>query len=308
MQGRVIQSTGSWYQVDLENGNAIASRLPGRFRLSKEDVTNPVAVGDLVEITVLDDGTGRIDGIHERMNEIAREATHGRKGKQIIAANIDSAFVIQAVKKPVYKTGFIDRFLVTCEFYRIMPFILMNKMDLAGENELEKIQQIETLYEELGYSFITCSIFDESSISLIRKNLKGKISLFSGPSGVGKTSLLNKIHPGLEKPVADVSGFSNKGRHTTTFSELIALPEGGYLIDTPGIREFGIVDIDPQDICHYFPEIRERMQECKYYNCTHIHEPGCAILQAVNEGKIAQSRYRSYKNIMLSLKSGQKDH
>lgn len=303
MQGRVIQSTGSWYRIDLVNGETVSARLPGRFRLSTEQVTNPVAVGDLVEVTLLDDDTARIESIQERQNEIPREATHGRRGKQIIAANIDYAFVIQSVTKPAYKTGFIDRFLVTCEAYHIRPGILINKMDLANEKDLSAIEQLRTLYNGLGYTFVLSSIYDEESIKFIRKLLKGHISLFTGPSGVGKTSLLNQIHPDIEKPVADVSGFSNKGRHTTTYSELIPLPFGGYLIDTPGIREFGIVDIAPEDICHYFPEMREIIQNCRYYNCTHIHEPGCAVMQAVEDGKISESRYRSYKNIVESLKS-----
>lgn len=304
MKGFITRSTGSWYQVKPENGDEpVSARLPGRFRLLKDEVTNPVAVGDIVDIEMVGDGTGSIERIYERRNHLAREATHGRRGKQIIAANIDQAIVVQAVKKPVYKTGFIDRFLVSCEIFRITPVIIINKTDLIGKKGENEIEQLKSLYNRLGYEVILSSIFDPDSLQIIENLLKDRISLFSGPSGVGKTSLLNHFHPDIRKAVSEISTFSGKGRHTTTFAELVPLPFGGYLIDTPGIREFGIVDTNPEDICHYYPEMRERIGNCKYYNCTHIHEPGCAILRAVENNEIVQSRYKSYKNIVEGLKT-----
>jgi len=300
-QGRVIKSTGSWYQVALESGGHINARIPGKFRLNKKEQTNPLAVGDLVEIEEVEDGTGIITSIKDRFNKITRKATHGRRGEHIIAANIDQAFVIQSIRNPIYKTGFIDRFLVTCEAYEIPPFIVINKMDLAKSNDLEKLEKVQEIYESLEYPFLTCSIKDKKSIDVIADLLKDKISLFIGPSGVGKTSILNAIDPEMDRAVDLVSEYSKKGKHTTTFAELVPLHFGGYLVDTPGIREFGLVNIEPREVALLFPEIEEKQHDCKFYNCTHIHEPGCAVKEAVKNGEIAESRYKSYKNMIFSL-------
>lgn len=299
-QGRVEKSTGSWYQVKLKTGETISSRLPGKFRLKKKEQTNPVAVGDSVDIEIIEDGTGIITDIKERFNKIARQATHGRRGEHIIAANIDQAFVIQSIRKPAYKTGFIDRFLVTCEAFEIPPVIVINKMDLARKNDLEKLSEIEKVYKSLNYTILTCSVKDPSSLNKIIDLLKDKISVFTGPSGVGKTSILNAIDPNVDKAVKKISDYSQKGKHTTTYAELIPLHFGGYLVDTPGIREFGLIHIEPREIALLFPEMEAIQNDCKYYNCTHIHEPGCAVKQALEEGKIAEFRYRSYKNMFES--------
>jgi len=300
-KGRIIKSTGSWYEVALDSGESISSRLPGKFRLNKKEQTNPVAVGDIVEIEEVEDGTGIIKEIKERFNKIARQATHGRRGEHIIVANIDQAFVVQSVRKPRYKTGFIDRFLVTCEAFEIPPIIIINKMDLATDKDLKNIKFIQKVYNSLGYDFITCSIHDETKLRPIIDHLKNKISVFAGPSGVGKTSILNAIDPNINRTVKKVSEYSQKGKHTTTYAELIPLHFGGYLVDTPGIREFGLIHIEPREIALLFPEMEELQNECKFYNCTHIHEPGCAIKKAVEDGEIAEFRYKSYKNIYLSF-------
>jgi ribosome biogenesis GTPase len=300
-QGRVIKSTGSWYQVALESGDHINVRIPGKFRLNIKEQTNPLAVGDIVEIEEVEDGTGIITSIKDRFNKITRKATHGRRGEHIIAANIDQAFVIQSIRNPAYKTGFIDRFLVTCEAYDIPPFIVINKMDLAKSKDLEQLEKVREVYESLEYPFVTCSIIDKNSIDVIANLLKDKISLFIGPSGVGKTSILNAIDPEINRAVGLVSEYSKKGKHTTTFAELVPLRYGGYLVDTPGIREFGLVNIEPREVALLFPEIEEKQHDCKFYNCTHIHEPGCAVKEAVKHGDIAESRYKSYKNMILSF-------
>lgn len=301
-QGRVIKSTGSWYQVALDSGGMISTRLPGKFRLNKEEQTNPVAVGDIVIIEEVGDGTAIIKEIKERFNKIARQATHGRRGQHVIAANIDQAFVIQSVRKPKYKTGFIDRFLVTCEAFEIPPVIVINKMDLAKKQDEENISNLEELYQSLGYYFVKCSIHEPDSLKQLEDLLKNKTSVFTGPSGVGKTSILNAIDPEINREVKQVSDYSQKGKHTTTYAELLPLHFGGYIVDTPGIREFGLIQIEPREVALLFPEMEELQNDCKFYNCTHLHEPGCAIKKALEEGIIAESRYKSYKNIYLSLK------
>ncbi|MEQ8525386.1 ribosome small subunit-dependent GTPase A [Gracilimonas sp.] len=299
-KGRVIQSTGSWYHVDTGD-EIIESRLPGRFRLSEKEVTNPIAVGDWVEFELNDDGTGNIEEIHDRDNYITRQATHGKKGEQILVANLDQACVVQSIKKPKLKEGFIDRFLVTCEAYEVKPVIILNKIDLAKSGGLEFAEELSDLYTELGYTFLITSIKDESSLQKLKKLLKNKTSAFIGPSGVGKTSLVNAIDPSYDLKVKEISDFSNKGKHTTTFAQLIPLNFGGYIADTPGIREFGLVNIEPWELSLFFPEMLEPRQTCQFSNCTHAHEPKCGVAQAFEEGKIAASRYNSYLNMLESL-------
>ena len=299
-KGRVIQSTGSWYHVD--NGEEIIqSRLPGRFRLDEKEVTNPIAVGDWVDFSTNDDGTGNIEKIYDRENYIPRQATHGKRGEQILVANLDLAFVIQSVRKPQLKEGFIDRFLVTCEAYEIDACILINKMDLATKNDVELVEELTSLYRSIGYKVILSSIEDPDSFSGLKDLLKDSISAFIGPSGVGKTSIINVIDPEFNFKVGEISDFSNKGKHTTTFARLIPLNFGGYIADTPGIREFGLVNIEPWELSLFFPEMIEPRQHCKFSTCTHIHEPKCGVYEAYEAGDIAVSRYNSYLNMLDSL-------
>ena len=299
-KGRVIQSTGSWYLVDTGE-EIIESRLPGRFRLDEKEVTNPIAVGDWVEFVRNDDGTGNIEKIHDRENYITRQATHGKKGEQILVANLDQACVVQSIKKPKVKEGFIDRFLVTCEAYEVKPIIILNKIDLAKSGGLEFAEELSDLYTELGYTFLITSIENKDSLERLKDLLKDNTSAFIGPSGVGKTSLINAIDPSYNLKVKEVSDFSNKGKHTTTFAQLIPLSFGGYIADTPGIREFGLVNIEPWELSLFFPEMLEPRQECQFNNCTHAHEPKCGVAKAFEEGRIAASRYNSYLNMLDSL-------
>lgn len=300
-KGRIIQSTGSWYHVDTGE-EIIKSRLPGRFRLEDQGETNPIAVGDFVDITLTEDESGNIERIYERDNYIPRQATHGKRGRHILVSNLDQACVVQSVKKPEFKEGFIDRFLVTCEAYEVPACIIINKTDLAKKGDLEYLDELCALYSELGYSIITTSIIQEDSLNNLKELLKEKTSAFIGPSGVGKTSLINTIDPEYDFKIAAVSDFSNKGKHTTTFARLVPLSFGGYLADTPGIREFGLVNIEPWELSLFFPEMLEPRQYCKFNNCTHDHEPGCGVVEAFEEGDIAASRYKSYLNMLDSLK------
>lgn len=299
-EGRVTQSTGKWYKVSVDD-ETIECRLPGKFRLDSKEVTNPVAVGDIVSIEMEEDGRGTIQKIKERKNYVPRQATHGRRGEQILVSNIDRAWVVQSIKQPKLKTGFIDRFLVTCEAYEVPAGIIINKKDLANQRGLHLIDNLTELYNELGYKIAVTSIHDEDSLQNLLDQLKDQTSVFIGPSGVGKTSLLNAIDPNLNMRVNEVSSYSNKGKHTTTFAKLISLSEGGYIVDTPGIREFGIVNVDESELSLFFPEMREPSQNCKYYNCTHFHEPKCGVVEAFEEGKISAERYNSYLNILETL-------
>jgi len=299
--GRVIQSTGKWYKVAVEGGKIFECTIPGKFRLEKKEVTNPVAVGDMVDFNVNDDGTGIISEIKGRENYIPRQATHGKRGEQILVANVDRAWVVQSVKEPKLNTGFTDRFLVTCEAYEVPAGLVINKMDLANKKAAGFIEMISELYRSIGYPVLNTSIKDDDSLAVLIKNLKGKTSVFIGPSGVGKTSLLNVIDPELNLKVGEISSYSQKGKHTTTFARLVPLQAGGYIVDTPGIREFGIVNIEKSELSLFFPEMIEPRENCKYYNCTHYHEPDCGVAEAYQQGKIDPGRYESYLNILESL-------
>lgn len=299
--GRIIKSTGSWYLVSSDSGDVVSCRLPGKFRLDDSDQTNPVAVGDRIQFERMDDGTGQIRHIEPRTNTMIRQATHGKRGHQVLAANIDLGICVQSVKRPEFKTGFIDRFLLTCDANQIHALIFINKMDLATDADKRELAALEELYVGLGYEWFTGSITDSESINKLKTRIHDETVMFMGPSGTGKSSLLNALAPGIRRDTGVISDFSNKGKHTTTFAEMLALPDSGYVIDTPGVREFGIVDVDQAGLSNFFPEMKTLRETCKYYNCSHIHEPECAVMAAFEGGKIAPSRYQSYLNIFDSL-------
>lgn len=299
-KGRVFQSTGSWYKVKTDS-ELIECRLPGRFRLDDKQVTNPIAVGDWVNISLNDDGTGTIEDIHDRTNYITRQATHGRRGEHILVSNLDRAFVVQSIRQPKMKEGFVDRFLVTCEAYDVEASIIINKMDLANDKAKAYADEVTELYESLGYSVFRTSILYLDSLQHLTETISGKTTAFVGPSGVGKTSLLNAIDPNYSEKVGEVSSYSNKGKHTTTFAKLIEIENGGYIVDTPGIREFGLFNIEPWELSLYFPEMLEARKECKFNTCTHIHEPNCGVVAAFEDGLIDAGRYQSYINMLESI-------
>lgn len=304
-KGRIVESTGRWYEVSYdENGGmeTINCRLPGRFRLDDHDLTNPIAVGDYVEFEMNDDGSGSIEKIADRKNYLIRQSTHHQQESQILVSNIDCAYAVQSIKKPRFKQGFVDRFLVTCEAYQVSAAVIINKMDLTDEKDVNYVDALTNLYESLGYPVLKTSIKDEQSLDRLKDELKDKTSVFVGPSGVGKTSLLNHIDSNINRKVGDISDYNEKGVHTTTFAKLLPLTSGGYLVDTPGIREFGLVNIEPWELSLFFPEMLEPRRQCKFNNCTHSHEPGCGVMKAFEEGEIDPNRYDSYLKILDSLK------
>jgi len=298
--GKVIQSTGKWYKVST-GGEVYDCRIPGKFRLVESSVTNPVAVGDNVDFTVADDGRGMIDTILDRKNYVPRKSTRSNKDEQILVANIDLAWVVQSIRQPNIKRGFIDRFLVACEAYEIPSGIIINKTDLAKEKDQNEIAAIHDTYTEIGYPVLQTSIEDDSSIEKLREELQDRTSVFIGHSGVGKTSLINVLDPALDLAVGDISSYSDKGKHTTTYARLLSLNENSYLVDTPGIKEFGLVNIEPYELSIFFPEMHEPRRHCKFNNCTHNHEPKCGVVEAFERGEIDPERYDSYLNMLDSI-------
>ncbi len=298
MRGLVTKSTGSWYQVVDEQGNRYECRIIGKFRTQGIKSTNPVAVGDWVDFE-LEPGqqNGLISKLEPRKNYIIRKSVNLSKQTQIIGANLDQALLVVTLASPPTSTGFIDRFLVTAEAYSIPAVLIFNKLDLFSEEGLEVLAEYMAIYENLGYPCYAVSALEGDHIEELRDLLTDKISLVSGHSGVGKSTLVNAIVPGMALKTEEISDWSDKGKHTTTFAEMIDLPFGGKLIDTPGIRELGIVDIEKQELSHFFPEMRALLNQCKFHNCRHINEPGCAVLTAVEEGEIEPSRYESYISI-----------
>jgi len=298
MQGLIIKSTGSWYQVQLPDGQRIDCRIKGKFRIKGIVTTNPVAVGDVVDIEMEpDQETGVITNLHPRRNYIIRKAINLSKQGQIIAANLDQAMLVVTLASPRTSLGFIDRFLVTAEAYDIPAKLIFNKLDLFSEEGLEILADYQSVYENIGYPCYSVSALEGTNIDQVKALLKDKVTLISGHSGVGKSSLINALLPELALRTHQVSDWSDKGMHTTTFAEMFELPEGGFIIDTPGIRELGVIDIEKQELGHFFPEMRERMNDCRFNNCRHINEPGCAVLAALENGEIELSRYESYLSI-----------
>lgn len=303
MNGLVIKNTGSWYVVKTEDGTEINCKIKGNFRLKGIRTTNPVAVGDNVTILPNSDGSAFITAIEPRRNYIIRRASNLSKEAHIIGANIDQAILIVTLFQPQTSTTFIDRFLATAEAYRVPAVIVINKIDLlTADEDTEYLEAITYLYRSIGYKVMTVSATTGDGIEELKTLLNGKISLFSGNSGVGKSSIINQLIPDLNLRTAEISTTHNTGMHTTTFSEMFSMPDdNGYIIDTPGVKGFGTIDFNEYEVAHYFPEIFEISQDCKYGNCTHIHEPGCAVLKALNDNIISQSRYTSYLSILDDL-------
>jgi ribosome biogenesis GTPase / thiamine phosphate phosphatase len=305
VDGVVVRSTGSWYEVHLDDGSALQARVRGRFRLEDRDVTNPVAVGDRVRVRLEADGTGLITELHDRRNKLSRRAAGRRSGREhVIVANVDWAWCVQASKLPAFTPGFVDRFLVMAEAYGVPAGVILNKADLIlREDHAEAMAYWQALYESLGYPVLLTSTVDGTGLEELRARLAGRISVVAGPSGVGKSSLLNAVDPDLALRTADVSAKTRKGRHTTTVAELYRVADG-YVVDTPGIREFGVRDMEPEELSGYFVEMREYLGECHFQPCTHDHEPGCAVKAAVEADEISPERYLSYLNILESLRAG----
>ncbi|MBO7608684.1 MAG: ribosome small subunit-dependent GTPase A [Muribaculaceae bacterium] len=299
MEGLVVKNTGSWYMVRYQDGvEPLACRIKGNLRLKGIRATNPVAVGDMVMVEVKADGSAVITGIKPRRNYIIRRASNLSKEYQIIASNLDQAVLVVTLAQPLTNTTFIDRFLATAEAYRVPAVIAINKVDLLVEpDDRELLEAVVYLYRSIGYTVIPMSTVTGEGIDELSKVLEGKMSLLSGNSGVGKSSIINRLVPEAGLRVGDVSEAHHKGMHTTTFSEMIDLSGTGAIIDTPGVKSFGTIDFEPAEVAHYFREIFAESANCRYGDCTHTHEPGCAVLQAVEENRISQSRYASYLSI-----------
>lgn len=307
MEGLVIRNTGSHYVVAPDDGSAeINCKIKGNFRIKGIRTTNPVAVGD--RVTVGDpapDGTAYITAISPRRNYIIRRASNLSKEAHIIAANVDRAMLVATLAHPTTSTNFIDRFLATASAYDVPAILVINKVDLlADEEDRELLDAVVYLYSSIGYEVATVSAKTGEGMDRLRELLHDKITLVSGNSGVGKTTLINELIPGLDLRTAEISAVHDQGMHTTTFSELFRLPGGGAIIDTPGVRGFGTIDFDKYEVAHYFPELFEESKHCRFGNCTHTHEPGCAVLRAIDEGRIAQSRYASYLSILDDATEG----
>ena len=298
MKGLVVKNTGSWYIVKMDDGAIENCKIRGNFRLKGIRTTNPVAVGDRVDVAVKD-GASYIVSIDARRNYIIRKASNLSKESQILAANIDQALLIVTLKEPVTNTTFIDRFLATAEAYNVPVVIVINKIDLlVDDDEKEYLEAVKNLYEVIGYKVITMNALAGEGLSELKETLQGKTTLLSGNSGVGKSSIINLVLPGVNLKTGSVSETHHTGMHTTTFSEMFDLPEGGCVIDTPGVKGFGTIDFEKSEVAHYFKEIFAISADCRYNDCTHTHEPGCAVLEAVENHYISQSRYQSYLSIL----------
>jgi ribosome biogenesis GTPase len=303
-RGLVIRSTGSWYSVKTDKGDTIDCRIKGKLRMKGIRTTNPVVVGDRVEFELQRDETtkygvtGIIYAIETRSNYIIRKSSNLSKESQIIAANIDCAYLVVTVNYPVTLPGFIDRYLVSARAYRIPASLIFNKLDIYDREDYQKLGEYLQTYVSIGYKCYQVSALKNFNLDRLREDTKDKINLFSGLSGVGKSSILNCLEPELKLKTELISEYHLQGKHTTTFAEMFEMKNGGYLIDTPGIRGFGVIDMEKEEISHYFPEIFDLLKLCRYHNCTHTHEPGCAVKAALLEGKIPVSRYESYLSLI----------
>lgn len=302
-KGLVYKSTGSWYLVKDDQGRMWNARMKGVFKMDDITSTNPIAVGDIVFFEMENEGESSvmITAIEDRRNYITRQSPRVKYQQHIVAANIDQSLLIATLKEPRTSQGFIDRFLVACEMYHIPAFVVFNKADIYRQKEMSQFEALKEMYEQIGYPVYLVSVSREEGIEAVREKLGKRITLISGHSGVGKSSFINRIIPGRQIRTQEISGWSGKGQHTTTFAEMHDLPSGGKIIDTPGMKEFGLIDIEKPELSGYFPEMRERLKDCQFNNCLHVNEPGCAIKEAVQEGVIAESRYVNYFNILESI-------
>ncbi|MFP4227255.1 MAG: ribosome small subunit-dependent GTPase A [Salinivenus sp.] len=305
-EGIVTRSTGSWYDVRVA-GRVIPSRVRGKFRLTRQNVTNPVAVGDWVTVRINDeDGTGYITDIHDRENKLSRRAAGHRTGEEhIMVANIDRVWIMQSVTRPRFNPAFVDRLLVAAAVNEIPSGLLINKMDLMGRETQPTVMDVHLRYDDLGIPVLLTSAIEGLGLDQVREAFQDQTSVITGPSGTGKSSLLNALEPGLDVETGEVSESTRKGTHTTTHAELHPLSFGGYVVDTPGIREFGLRDVHPKDLAHFFPDLAPYVNDCKFHDCTHDHEPGCAIKHAVEQGHVHPDRYESYLHILHSLQEAQ---
>jgi ribosome biogenesis GTPase len=303
MTARVYKSTGSWYLVKEPGGEFLQARIKGKFKIDDITSTNPVAVGDYVDIETSQEAelAHTITVIHDRKNYVNRQSPANRRLHHIIASNLDQSLLVATLREPRTSQGFVDRFLVACEAYHVPAMVVLNKSDLFREKERVQCDEWTSMYEQIGYRVLLTSSQTGEGVGELKDLLKGKTTLMSGHSGVGKSTLINALMPELDLKTKEVSGWSGKGMHTTTFAEMFDLPFGGQIIDTPGMREFGIVDISRQELSHYFPEMRDRLQACQFNNCLHTDEPGCAVKAAVESGDIALERYLSYGAILESI-------
>jgi ribosome biogenesis GTPase len=300
-EGVVIKSTGSWYIVKTDDEDPVSCKIKGKFRLDELKSTNPVAVGDRVVYSVdQTTGTGVIEKINPRWNYIVRRASNLSRQTQILASNIDQAIIVATINYPVTTPVFIDRFLATTEAYGIPATIIFNKTDRYDHYHKDQLEEISQIYEKIGYSVLTTSAKHDEDLNTVKDLLKNKVSLLAGHSGVGKSTLVNRVEPSLNLKTGRISERHHTGRHTTTFAEMHPLGFGGYIIDTPGIRGFGLFNIEKEELAHYFRDIFKVASDCRFYNCTHLHEPGCAVKDALDSGAIASSRYNSYVSIFLN--------
>jgi ribosome biogenesis GTPase len=297
-EGLVIKTAGTWCLVKSEKGILVNCVVKGNYRIKGIKATNPVTVGDRVGFSLNVDGSGRIINIEDRKNYIVRKSSNLSKQYQLIAANIDQAWIIASLAQPKTFLEFVDRFLVSAQAYRIPAKIIFNKIDLYEKKLLSELDTIINLYTSIGYQCFKISAFKKINVDEVGLLMKGKINLISGNSGVGKSTLINAINPISEVKTGSISDYHEKGRHTTSFSYMFELTEGGYVIDTPGIKGFGVVDLGKEEIFHFFPEIFKISSECRFYNCLHVHEPGCAVKNAVEKNQVSLSRYQSYLSIM----------
>jgi len=293
--------------VKLENGEIKQCRTKGKMRLTERRSTNPVVIGDWVTLEGNEQGDDTvITEVLPRNNYIIRQSSRNRTAEHILAANLDQAMIIVSITQPMTPVGFIDRFLVTATAYRIPSIIVFNKVDLYNDKDFQQLENLTAVYKDAGYSVLITSAVKLIGMDKLTEALKGKLTLLSGNSGVGKSSLINVVAPGLNLKVGSISGYHNKGTHTTTFTETFDLPFGGEIIDMPGIREFGILDLEKEEVSHYFPEMERRRHDCQFNNCLHINEPNCAVLKAVEEGEISPTRYNSYLSIIDEIETDEK--
>ena len=299
MKARIYKSTGSWYSVKSESGLFYQARIKGVIKLDNITSTNPIAVGDWVEFEMEDEerGTVMISEILDRNNYVARQSPHNKRQQHIIASNLDQSILLATLKSPKTSQGFIDRFLISCEAFHIPAIIVFNKSDIYGEKEMHTYEEMKKMYEAIGYLVFLISVEKKEGLDKVQKLLENKTTLISGHSGVGKSSLINYLFPHLDLNTQEVSDWSGKGLHTTTFAQMYDLPEGGAVIDTPGMRELGLVNLEKEELAQYFPEMRAKMNDCQFNNCQHMNEPGCAVKAAVEKGIITEARFYSYVDL-----------